>query len=370
MADDSLKSPKQLPSSTHEVIVVLQSLHLPLDGIDTTPRTHELIAYSNVDAYDEVRERIQCASIVVAIQSHINRHTLGRAPYLAGTEHIDVDECRRRGIRVGSCPGSTSPAVAEHAIGLYFAARRKTVMLHNEMRTKGEDGLNRWKRDGTIAPMMQTANARPPCSLGEEVVGIIGYGNIGRRLEELCLALGMRVLIAERKGSASSVVTRTTGAPAAPAPAPPRPGRTPFDEVVRTATVLFLACAYHRGLRGMVGAAELGAMRPEAVVVNVARAGVLDAAAAVAALRARRISGVAVDVFDHEPASGAADSAFLAAEEDEEKGEDEDVRHLNIILSPHVGYFSTGTLLTMKAMARDRIREFVGGDFGDSAAWQ
>ena len=79
---DTLKLPKELPSATHEVVVVLEAVHLPIDDIDTAPRSHELISYHRASKADEVRERIQSASIVVAAQAKITAESLGDAPYL------------------------------------------------------------------------------------------------------------------------------------------------------------------------------------------------------------------------------------------------------------------------------------------------
>ncbi|KAI0545096.1 D-isomer specific 2-hydroxyacid dehydrogenase [Xylaria curta] len=346
---DLLKEPKQLPSPTHEVIVVLEEVHLAVDHIDTTPRSHEIISYHRIAKADEIRCRIQCASIVIATQAAITAESLGEAPYLkcvitptAGTNHIDVDECRRRGIRVAKCPGSTSPAVAEHALSLYFAARRKTVILHNEIRTVDESGENSWKRQHSLALKMQTANGHPPCSIGDEIVGIIGHGHIGKRLETFCKALGMEVLVSERKGagplrSGTGEITK----------------RTPFNEVIKKSTVLFISCISNGSTRNMIDKAELSAMRPEAVIINVSRGNVINTEEVIKALREQRISGAAADVFDQEPASTEGDSAFLA----------EGTRDLNLTFSPHVGYFSTKTVVTMKEMVRERIKNFVNGDF-------
>ncbi|KAI1445662.1 D-isomer specific 2-hydroxyacid dehydrogenase [Annulohypoxylon stygium] len=343
MATNTLKTPERMPSSTHEVIVVLEETHLAIDNVDTVPQSHELISYFSITRADEVRERIQCASIVVATQAFITAESLGEAPYLkcvitptAGTNHIDIDECRRRGIHVAKCPGSTSLAVPEHALSLYFAARRKTVLLQNEIRTVDENGKNSWKRHGSIAFKMQTANAHAPPSLEQEVVGIIGFGHIGKRLELLCKALGMKVLIAERKGRDQV-----------------RESRVRFDQVIRSATVLFICCSFSEEDRNMVDTHELSVMPPEAVIVNVSRGGVMNTAAVIQALREKRISGVAVDVFDREPASSEDDSAFLVA----------GTTDLNLTLSPHVGYFSTKTVLTMLSMVKAHIKNYVLGDY-------
>ncbi|KAI0483108.1 D-isomer specific 2-hydroxyacid dehydrogenase [Xylariaceae sp. FL0804] len=365
MLGDDLKRPGQLPSSTHEVVVLLEAVHLPPGDLDTSPRTHELIVYQSINRPDEIRERIQCASIVIAPQAHINAETLGEAPHLrcvitptAGLNHIDVGECRRRGIRVARCPGSTSPAVAEQALSLYFAARRKTILLHASIRSVDESQTNEWKQKGSVAYKMQTANGRAPPSIEEEVVGIIGYGNIGKRLALFCRALGMEVLISER----------VTGGRHQPGSAQVRAGardtsatgdddppcvRVPFDRVVRSVSVLFVCCTMTEDSRNAISTPELAAMRPEAVIVNVSRGGVVDTAAVVRALREKRISGAAVDVFDREPATTVEDSAFLA----------KDTEELNLTLSPHVGYFSTKTIMMMKAMVKERIKDFVCGRY-------
>ncbi|KAK6199746.1 poly(A)-specific ribonuclease [Pestalotiopsis sp. IQ-011] len=339
--------PARLPSAAHDVVVLLEGVHITFDDIDTAPRSHELITYHRVTAAADIRERVQCASIVIAPQCHINAESLGEAPYLkcvitptAGTNHIDVDECRRRGVRVARCEGSTAPAVAEHVLSMYFAARRKTVIFHNQVRDVDEDGRNSWKREGSLAYKMQLANGRAPCSLDEEVVGIIGYGSIGKRLETFCRALGMQVLVSERKGAAET-----------------RPARVPFDEAVRSATVLVLCCTFTESSRHTVGAPELAAMRAEAVVINVARGGIVDAAALVRALREKRISGAAVDVFDREPASSVEDSDLFLL------GEGEEAADLNLTFSPHVGYFSTKTLRTMRVMVKGHIKSHVEGDY-------
>ncbi|KAI1192348.1 D-isomer specific 2-hydroxyacid dehydrogenase [Nemania serpens] len=351
---DTLQLPQQLPSPSHHVIVVLEQVHLPINEVDTAPQSHELICYHRVSNANEVRSRIQCASIVIATQALITAESLGEAPYLkciitptVGTNHIDMGECRHRGIKVAKCEGSTSPAVADHALSLYFAARRKTVMFHNDIRNVDNRGENSWKRQGSIAFKMQTANGSPPLSVEQEVVGIIGHGHIeGKRLETFCNALGMKVLISDRKNG--PVIRHDTNnredKPAV---------RTPFEEVIRSAIVLFLSCTFDEGSCNMIDAPELSAMRPEMIIINVSRGGAMRTSAVVQALQEKRISGAGVDAYDQEPASTEDDSRFLA----------ENTKDLNLTFSPHTGYFSTKTILTMKSMVQDHISHFISGDF-------
>ncbi|KAI1495870.1 glycerate dehydrogenase [Biscogniauxia marginata] len=355
MATDKLKLPKQLPSSTHEVIVLLEEVYMTVEDLDTSPRSHELISYHHVTKPHRIETRIQCASIVIAVQASITSESMGEAPYLkciiapgVGTDHIDLDECHRRGIRVVNSPGSTSLAVSEHALGLYFAARRKMVTLHHVLRDVDENGENVWKREGNAAGIMRMANGKPPAALGQEVAGIFGYGFIGKHLATLCKSLGMKVLISERKKSAADT-----------APPPTRIGdggsnvtRIPFGEVVRSATVLFITCPLAPETLNMIDSPEFEVMRPEVVVVNVSRGGVVNSAALIRALRENRISGAAVDVYDKEPASSSHEDTLLA----------EESKSTNLTLSPHVGYFSGQTVLALKNMTKEHISNYISGN--------
>ncbi|KAI1463529.1 uncharacterized protein F4812DRAFT_468625 [Daldinia caldariorum] len=188
---------------------------------------------------------------------------------------------------------------------------------------------------------MQTANGLPPCSLEQEVAGIIGYGTIGKRLDVLCKALGMEVLIAERKeaGTPSPKTSNETNGPAAVS-------RTPFEEVIRSATALFICCTP----RDVVAQHDRRARAKR----HAACGGVVNTAA-VRALRETCISGAAVDVSDREPACAEDDSAFLAA----------DAAGLNLTpaVAMHVGYCSTKTVLAMEAMAKKHIKNVIPGDY-------
>lgn len=238
-------------------------------------------------------------------------------------------------------------SVADHALSLYFAARRKTVIFHNEIRNVDNRGENSWKQQGSIAFKMQTVNGSPPLSIEQEAVGIIGHGHIGKRLETFCNALGMKVLISDRKSGPiirHGINNREDKPPTV---------RIPFEEVIRSASVLFIACTFNEDSRNMIDAPELSVMRPEMIIINVSRGGVMRTSAVVQALQEKRISGAAVDVYDQEPASTEDDSKFLA----------ENTKDLNLTFSPHVGYFSTKTVLTMKSMVQDHINHFISGDF-------
>ncbi|KAI1362331.1 D-isomer specific 2-hydroxyacid dehydrogenase [Xylaria arbuscula] len=361
---EPLREPVQQPSSTHEVIVSLDEEHFPLDdyNIGALTRTYEIIKYQRTQNWGLVRERIKYASIVIATRSFIGLRELDRAPFLkciitptCGINHISLKDCQSRGIKVLNCYGSTSVAAAEHALSLvgrfakiddwmlisakYFAARRKIVLMQNMMVIKVKEDMIGWELAGDASSMMRTANGRRPPCLSDEKVGIIGDGLIGKSLARLCGGLNMTVMIAGKK---SGERLRT-------------PFRTPFDVVMRTATVLFICCAANRLSPSLIDADEFSVMRREAIIVNVSRASVVNTKELIKALREDRISGAATDVFDKEPVSNTRHS--LMVELHSEK--------LNLIISPHVGHYSTGTLAEQRKMVNERIQYFVGGDVGE-----
>jgi lactate dehydrogenase-like 2-hydroxyacid dehydrogenase len=141
----------------------------------------------------------------------------------------------------------------------------------------------------------------------------------------------MKVLIAERKG-ADSV----------------REGRTAFDEVLRQGTIFMIAAPLDATTRDMIGASELATMDPTAVIINVGRGGIVDEQALAYALKKHELGGAGIDAFEHEPAT-RENCPLLEPEIP------------NLVLSPHIAWFSSktikGTLITQKA----NIEAFVAG---------
>jgi len=127
--------------------------------------------------------------------------------------------------------------------------------------------------------------------------------------------------------------------------------RTPFIEVLRTATLLILVLPRVPGTVGLISTQELALMRPDAVVVNVARGGIVDERAIVAALSKRQIHGYATDVFEQEPASSETDSALFAAE----------ARGLNLVLSPHLAWSSDLTKVNIRRTLQENVRHWLEG---------
>lgn len=156
----------------------------------------------------------------------------------------------------------------------------------------------------------------------------------------MCRALGMQVLVAARKQFDN-------------APDEIPAGRTPFHTVIRQATVLIVIVPLTPETRNIIGAPELEVMRPDCIVVNVARGGTVDERALLAALRERRIYGAATDVFEKEPAGSDADSVLL--------GRDITKEGLNLVLTPHLAYNADATRINVRRVVGENLRTFVDG---------
>ena len=151
---------------------------------------------------------------------------------------------------------------------------------------------------------------------------------IGRRIADIGRALGMKVLIAARKRTDSA-------SPDGVLPTPDTDSdRVPFDDVLRQATVLVLAIPRNPQTLNLISTAEFEKMQPYALLINIARGGIVDEAAAVQALKNKQIAGYATDVYHVEPLDGPEDTPLLA----------EDAKDLNITMTPHLAWFSHRTL--------------------------
>jgi len=144
-------------------------------------------------------------------------------------------------------------------------------------------------------------------------------------------ALGMRTLVAERKGALEI-----------------RSGRVPFEQVLKQCTVLIMTCPLTPHSRNMVDEVELRTMRDDAIIVNVGRGGIINELALANALRESRIAGTAIDVFETEPAT--KENCPLL-----------DPGIPNLLLTPHIAWYSTGTIKGTLEVTKRNIELFLAG---------
>jgi len=244
----------------------------------------------------------------------------------SGTDPIDLAACRARGIVVGNTPNCNQTTVTEHALALYFATRRSVLLTHSLVRS-GE-----WATKRSQHKTMDGAAGKPPMTMGDELVGIIGYGGVGRTIEERAKTLGMRTVIAGRKG-------------ATPAP---ESGRVPFETVIRECSVLMICLPRSPETLNLISETEFSQMKPHALIINVSRGGIVDERALVSALKEGKIAGAGTDVFAQEPAEPGT-SVLLAPE----------MADLNLVMTPHVAWYSEETLDNYRRTCKANMAEFV-----------
>jgi D-3-phosphoglycerate dehydrogenase len=192
----------------------------------------------------------------------------------SGVDNIDVAAATRRGIPVCNTPAANSESVADHVFALILALARQLLRLDGI--TRAGEGWNPW----------------PPL-LGEEltgkVLGIVGFGRIGRAVARRGHAFGMTCLAhdLEPHGLAPEWTANV--------------GLTSLDEVLAGADYISLHVPLSEATRGMIGARELARMKPSSYLINTARGPIVDEQALVRALYKGSIRGAGIDVFADEP---------------------------------------------------------------------
>lgn len=366
-------------SQTHFNIVALETSMVPVPSPLLPPdsgRTYTLHTYSLTPHTDlaVAAERIRDADVVILSVHPMPRTLLDpkvspRLKHIAvvasGTDQVDKEYCRERGIVVSNTPGANVVSVAEHVVAMYFATRRSLAVSSAWMRTGtwGVEGMagksSRVLNQGMGTPasgggggggddVPDNDNEKdvmmPPRTCESEVLGVIGYGGVGKKVAALARALGMKVLISGRKGASSSTES-TAAAVDGPSPSSQPTQRTPFTTLLSQATVIVLSCPRSPETLDLLSTPEFALMRPDALVINVSRGGVVDEAALLSALQTRKIAGAASDVFLTEPAT--PDNSVLLGKEAE---------GLNLVATPHVAWYAEETVKAYNRALQDNLK--------------
>lgn len=230
---------------------------------------------------EQVVERCADADIVITNKVVIDAEAMSLLPRLklicvaaTGMNNVDLAAAADRGIEVRNAVGYSTYAVAETTLGAALALLRETVYY---------DG---YFKSGRYAASDRIFNFdRPTGQLRGRRWGVIGMGNIGREVARLAAAFGCGVAYASTSG-----VVREEDCPA-----------LPLDELIAVSDVVSVHCPLNDRTRGLIGGAELSRMKPSAILINVARGGIVDETALARALDAGAIRGAALDVFSSEP---------------------------------------------------------------------
>ena len=260
---------------------------------------------------------VACAEgLLCLLSDRVDAELLAAAPRLrvvsscsVGLDHVDLAAATARRIPVGHTPGVLTDTTAELAISLLLAAARRVVEADRLVR---EGRWREWSPDLMLGRDLSGAT-----------LGVIGLGAIGRAVAERAQALGMRVLGWNR-------TPRTL----------PGVACVSLPELLAGSDFVSVHLALTPETRGLLDAAALTRMRPGAVLVNVARGGIVDETALAEALVSGRLGGAALDVFEREPLPRT--SPLLAAP--------------NLVLTPHIGSASVRTRIRMADLAAENLR--------------
>lgn len=234
-----------------------------------------------------------------------------------GIDSVDLASATANGVAVMMANGGNADAVAEHSLALMLCVTRELPKFHRELRAGKWKDLNYNVRD-----------------FKARTVGIVGYGEIGRRTARLASACGATVVLHSR--------TRVD-APAG------MEWEADLDALLARVDILSLHCPLSPKTRGLIGARELALMKPGSILVNTARGPVVDEAALIAALRSGHLAGAGIDTFAVEPVT--PDNALLDLP--------------NVICTPHIASSTTDSTLQLGTIASNNIVSWLRGDVYD-----
>jgi glycerate dehydrogenase len=276
----------------------------------------------------EVVQRLADCEIAIVNKSTVDADAIGKAPVLelialtgTGADNIDLAAAERCGVAVANTRGYGSTSVAQHVFALILGLTQQ-IGAYAALVRQGA-----WQR----SPMF-TMFDEPIRELTGRTLGIVGSGSIGQAVAQLGRCFGMQVAFAARLG------TPRAGVP---------PGRVQFDDLLEQADVLTLHCPLTAATRNMIGAPQLTRMKRDALLINTARGGLVDAAALAAALRAGTIGGAGIDVLASEPPPG--DHPLLAP----------DIP--NLVVTPHVAWSAQEARQRALDQVTENIADFLRG---------
>ena len=226
-----------------------------------------------------------------------------------GTDNVDLEAARRKGICVTNTPGVSAIAVAEHTLALMMAVAKRTVQVDQQVRQ------GRWPR----AMVTQ---------LRGKTLGLIGTGAIGREVARLGAGIGMRVIAwtFHPRGDVAEWVA--------------------LEDVFRRSDVLSVHVRLSRETSGLIRREHLELMKPGAILINTARGGIVNEADLVQALLTNRIAGAGLDVFETEPLP--PESPLFAMP--------------NVVLTPHAAGITPEATEASLALAIENVFAFLAGE--------
>ena len=302
------------PDASPETVGLLKSWALPA-GITLAVET------GTVDNDALLIERCRDADAILLNWAKVTRPVIEACPKLKivsflgiGVDgFVDFAAAKERGIRVANVPGYGDRTVAEHAIALMFAVARRLVQFDGIVRGGG------W------------AEHPSGLELKGRRIGLVGFGPIARETARMALGLGLEVVAWTRSAGRYRRNFSTVKF-------------IDLAELFATSHVVSLHLSLNDATRGLIDAVLLGTLRPDAILINTARGGLMDYDCLEKLLAENKIFGAGLDVFPTEPFP------------------DRPLKHLpNVVLTPHIGFNSTAALERLVRIGLDNLLHFLAG---------
>lgn len=292
---------------------------------DAIKELGELTVYDRTTP-EEVLERCTGSEVIFTNKVILNSETIEQLPELkyigvlaTGTNVVDLNFAKERGICVTNIPGYSTDSVVQHVLALMLHFSSK-VSVHNDAVQEGD-----WVNSIDFSFTLGTLN-----ELSGKTLGIIGLGTIGRKLARVADAMGMKIVAAHQSSMDRLEL-------------PYEVEWLPVDEVFALADFLSLNCPLTPETEKVVNAEHLKKMKSSAIVINTGRGPLVDEQALADALNNGTIAGAGLDVLSTEPPAG--DNPLLSAK--------------NCVITPHIAWASREARTRLIAIAADNLTAFM-----------
>ena len=292
---------------SNKVEDVLKSKSIDYD-IKTGLEPNEL--KSIIDGYDGILIRSATKLTSDVLENCSNLKVIGRAG--VGVDNVDLDVATKNKILVMNTPLGNLEATAELTVGLMFSLYRH---IHNANASTHE---GKWEK----AKFMGT-------ELKGKTLGIVGFGNIGQRVAEICKAIGMQILT--NSNSASDEVLNSFGAK-----------KVSTEELISSSDILSLHTKLNEQTKNMLNKESIATMKSSSVLINCARGGLINESDLKDALNSDVIAGAAIDVYETEPAT---ENVMFGAK--------------NLLLTPHLGASSKEAQSNVAIDVANQVADFL-----------
>lgn len=309
-------------------IVLLESLAISndtLDGLTSSllDKGHEFIAYDGIAKNIEImKERVRDADILIITNSPLSGEVIKAAKKLkyvaiafTGFDHVDLDVCKEKGIKVSNAQNYATEAVAELTIAMIISLLRNIILCNEVVR-----------KEGTKLGLVGN-------ELNGKVVGIIGTGAIGFRVAELLKVFHCKLLAYSRTESSEA---KKLGVE-----------YVSLEELLSRSDIVSLHLPLNKKTKGLISAEKIAYMKKDAILINTARGPIVDSASLAQALNNEDIAGAGIDVFEIEPPIDTKHPLLNA---------------MNTIATPHVAFATEESMIKRANIVFDNVHSWLKGE--------